>query len=237
MTMQHLNHPEDERLAALAASEPDALTDSSLVTHVSGCARCAPMVQELRTLQSALAELPDISPSRPLRFLPAVPEPPRHGSRWLGLLRGITGPAMAVAILLIVVGSFGTALSSGIGFMGSAGAAPAAESQTRLDAATSAAAPAPATSGSGKGQTAQPGSSASPIPALIGRSASASAIPSASRLGFDSQYGGNPTTEGSGVARGGEPPGPPFGWMLGFGVALLAAAFVARGYVRRRSLA
>ena len=233
--MQHPNHPEDERLAALAASEPDARTDASLVTHVSGCARCAPMVQDLRTLQSALAELPDIPPSRPLRFLPAVPEPSSQGSRWLGLLRGITGPAMAVAILLIVVGSLGTALSSGIGFMGSAGAAPAAESQNRAAARASAAAP--ATLESGKGQTAQPGSSASPFPALVGRSAGASAVPSASRLGLDSYYGGNPTTKGSGVVREGESSGPPFGWMLGFGVVLLAAAFVARGYVRRRSLA
>jgi hypothetical protein len=237
MTMQPPNHPDDERLAALAASEPDAVTDSSLVTHVAGCARCAPMVQDIRTLHSALAELPDIRPSRPLRFLPGVPETANQGSGWLGVLRGITAPAMAVAILLIVVGSFGTALSSGIGFMGSAGAAPAAESQNSADAQASAAQPAPATLESGKGQTAQPGSSASPIPAFVGRSASASAIPTASRLGFDSYYGGNPTTEGSGVVREGESPGPPFGWMLGFGVVLLAAAFVARGYVRRRSLA
>ena len=234
--MQHLNHPEDERLAALAASEPDALTDSSLVTHVSGCAHCAPMVQDLRTLQSALAELPDIPPSRPLRFLPAVPEPSSQGSRWLGLLRGITGPAMAVAILLIVVGSFGTALSSGIGLIGSGGAAPAAESQNRADAQASAAASAPATLESGKGQTAQPGSSASPIPALVGRSAGASAVPSATPANNDrlQAYGSNTSTGGTGD---GEPARPPFGLMLGFGVVLLAAAVVARGYVRRRSLA
>ena len=232
--MQHPNHPEDERLAAFAASEPDALTDSSLVTHVSDCARCAPMAQDLRTLQSALAELPDIPPSRPLRFLPAVPEPSSQGSRWLGLLRGITGPAMAVAILLIVVGSFGTALSSGIGFMGSAGAAPAAESQKRAAARASAAAP--ATLESGNGQTAQPGSSASPIPAFVGRSAGASAAPSATSANDDrlQAYSSNTSPGGTGE---GEPARPPFGWMLGFGVVLLAAAFVARGYVRRRSLA
>ena len=234
--MQHPNHPEDERLAALAASEPDALTDASLVTHVSGCARCAPMVQDLRTLQSALAGLPDIPPSRPLRFLPAVPEPGSHRTRWLGLLHGITGPAMAVAILLIVVGSFGTALSSGVGFMGSGGAAPAAESQSRADAQASAAAPAPATSQSGKGQTAQPGSSASPIPAFVGRSAGATAAPSATPANNDrlQAYSSNTSPGGTGE---GEPARPPFGWMLGFGVVLLAAAFVARGYVRRRSLA
>src|SRR4029077_12678716 len=119
MTMQQSSHPDDERLAALAGYEPDAVADSSLVTHVSACSRCAPMVEELRTLHSALAELPDVQPSRPLRFLPAVPalpagrppppplslpavpDPAGSGSRWVGLLRGLTGPAMAAAILLI----------------------------------------------------------------------------------------------------------------------------------------
>jgi hypothetical protein len=236
MTMQDLNHPEDKRLAALAASEPDALTDSSLMTHVSGCARCAPMVQELRTLQSALAQLPDVQPSRPLRFLPAVPERAVQGSRWLVALRAITAPAMAIAVLLIVVGSFGTALSSGVGFMGSGGAAPAAESQSRADAQASTAAPVPATLQSSKGQTAQPGSSASPIPAFVGRSAGASAVPSATPANNDrlQAYGSNTSTGATGE---GEAARPPFGWMLGFGVVLLAAAFVARGYVRRRSLA
>src|SRR4029077_1845925 len=133
MTMQQSSHPDDERLAALAGYEPDAVADSSLVIHVSGCARCAPMVEELRTLHSALAELPDVQPSRPLRFLPAVPEPAGSGSRWVGPLRGLTGPAMAAAILLIVVGAFGTALSNGIGLTSSAGAAPAAASANNLD--------------------------------------------------------------------------------------------------------
>jgi len=236
MTMQQANHPDDELLAALAASEPDALADSSLVTHVSGCSRCAPMVDDLRTLQSALAELPDIPPSRPLRFLPAVPEPPRHGSRWLGLLRGITGPAMAVAILLVVVGAFGTAFSNGIGFFGSAGAAPAAASAANLDARTGGTL-VPPTSQGGKVQSVQPGPSSSSVPAAAGGSSSGSAVPSASRVGFDSYYGGNSTTEQSGAVREPGTTGSPFGLMLGFGVVLLAAAFVARGYLRRRSLA
>jgi len=239
MTMQHSNHPEDERLAALAASEPDALADSPLVTHVSGCARCAPMVDELRSLQSALAELPDIQPPRPLRFLPAVPEPAGRGPRWLGLLRGITGPAMAAAILLIVVGAFGSAFSNGVGFMGSAGAAPAAASANNADSRTGSGSQAtvPSTLESIKGQPFLPGATASPVPAAVGRSASASPAPSASPTTNDrlqATYGSN--TPSGGTAEG-EPLRPPFGLMLGSGVVLLAAAFVARGYLRRRSLA
>jgi hypothetical protein len=237
MTMQQSNHPDDERLAALAASEPDALADSLLVTHVSGCSRCAPMVDDLRTLQSALAQLPDVQPSRPLRFLPAVPEPASQGSRWLGLLRGVTGPAMAVAVLLIVVGAFGTAFGNGIGFMSSAGAAPAVASQNNLDAASSARAPAPTTSESGKGQL-QPGSSASSVPAAAGSSAAASVAARATPLDRTGGYiqGRTSSPELGGVREPGTT-GPPFGLMLGFGVVLLAAAFVARGYLRRRSLA
>lgn len=233
--MQQSSHPDDERLAALAASEPDALADSSLVTHVSGCPRCATMVDDLRTLQLALTELPDLQPSRPLRFLPAVPEPASQGSRWLGLLRGITGPAMAVAILLVVVGAFGTAFSDGIGFMGSAGAAPAAASAANLDA-RSGGTPALPTSEGGKAQSVQPGPSASSVPAAARGSAGASAAASASPANGDrlQAYGSHTVTGGVGE---GEPARPPFRLMLGSGVVLLAAAFVARGYLRRRSLA
>ena len=53
---QQPNHPDDERLAALAASEPEAIADGPLVTHVSGCSRCNPIVEDLGTLRSALAD-------------------------------------------------------------------------------------------------------------------------------------------------------------------------------------
>jgi hypothetical protein len=233
--MQQANHPDDERLAALAASEPDAVADASLVSHVSGCPRCAPIVGDLRALHSALAELPDIQPSRPLRFLPAVPEPRARGSRWVGFLRGVTGPAMALAILLIVVGSFGTAFSNGIGLMSSAGAAPAAASAANADDRSAGSASPPTTSESGKGQVSQPASSVSSAPVAAGRTASASAAASASPTSNDrlGNFGASGPTRGSGEA---EQIRPPFGLMLGFGVVLLAAAFVARGYLRRRSL-
>jgi len=238
--MQQSSHPDDERLAALAASEPDALADSPLVTHVSGCPRCAPIVDDLRTLQATLAELPDIQPSRPLQFLPAVPAPADRGSRWVGLLRGITGPAMAVAILLVVVGGFGTAFSNGVGF-GSAGAAPAVASSGNVDARSLGGASAPATSESGKGLSGQPARTGSPVPVAAGSTASASAGESAATSASPSNDDRLQATYGSRGSAGGtgegEPGRPPFGLMLGSGVVLLAAAFVARGYLRRRSLA
>ena len=236
--MQHLNHPEDERLAALAASEPDALTDSSLVTHVSGCARCAPMVQDLRTLQSVLAQLPDIQPSRPLQFLPAGPAPANRGSRWLGVLRGITAPAMAIAVLLIVVGAFGTAFSYGIGFMGSAGAAPDLGSRTFSGAQSSGGAPVPAVLGPAKSAV-PAASSAHSGEALSGasRSAAASAAASASASNQDARAAYRSLTAVPGGTTAVDDGRPPYGLLLGAGVVLLAAAFVARGYVRRRSFA
>ena len=80
------------------------------------------MVEDLRTLRSALAELPDIPPSRPLRFLPPIPEPTTTRPVWLGVLRGITAPAMAIGVIMILVGAIGT---TGIGSLGAGGAAPA----------------------------------------------------------------------------------------------------------------
>jgi hypothetical protein len=229
------NHPDDERLAALAASEADAVADSALVTHVSGCPRCGPMVDDMRTLHSALAALPDIQPSRPLRFLPAIPEPATRAPRWLGLLRGVTGPAMAVAVLLIVVGAFGTALN-GLGAGGSAAALDMSNGGGRYGAASAAASGAAAESA--KQQPANLGSSPSPAYPVAGGSNSASAASTATASPthqdlFRAAHGPN----APGSSGQGEPFGPPFGLVLGAGVVLLAVAFVARAYLRRRSLA
>ena len=232
--MQQSNHPDDERLAALAASEPDAVADASLVSHVSACARCSPLVKDLRTLHSALAELPDIQPSRPLRLLPVVPEPTARGSRWVGFLRGITGPAMAVAILFIVVGAFGTAFSSGFGAAGGAATYLSRDQAGAAAPGASARVPVPANSESVKAHTALPGSSGSYPVSGSARSPGASATASASPTANDrlqATYGSNNSAGG----LEGEPVRPPFGLMLGAGVVLLAAAFVARGYLRRRS--
>jgi hypothetical protein len=223
--MQPMNHPDDERLAALAASEADAAADGSLVEHVSGCPRCAPMVEELRTLRSALAELPDITPSRPLRLLPHTPEPTARRSGWLSLLRGVTAPAMAVAILMIVVGALGTVVGTGCFACAGAGA------------------PAPLNVGARAGAAAESGPA---VPAALTPSGKSAAPVPSSQL--DNGYGalrGTPSASPhpeelqsrTSTSRGPSTsnPRPPFDVLLGAGVVLLAAAFLARGYVRRRT--
>jgi hypothetical protein len=124
MTMQHESRPHDERLAALAGADPEATDDRSLRDHVAGCARCQAVVDDLALLRSALAELPDLRPSRPLQLLPPVAAPGARRSGALGLLRRLSAPALAAGLVLILVGTVG---SSGIleGFPGmGAGAAP-----------------------------------------------------------------------------------------------------------------
>ena len=68
--MLNPNHPDDERLSALASRDDDAVADPELTAHVSTCDRCADLVAELALLRVSLAELPDLAPSRPLRLLP-----------------------------------------------------------------------------------------------------------------------------------------------------------------------
>ncbi|MEF2162598.1 hypothetical protein, partial [Pseudomonas aeruginosa] len=120
MTMQHPNHPDDERLAALAGGgDPEVTLDAALRAHVDTCDQCAGLVRELGSLRTAMAELPDLVPPRPLQLLPPVAEPkaaPRTG--WL---RRLAGPAMAAGFVLVVAGAIG---SSGIvaGMGASAGA-------------------------------------------------------------------------------------------------------------------
>ncbi|MGZ6299059.1 MAG: hypothetical protein ACXWMN_01030 [Candidatus Limnocylindria bacterium] len=120
MTMQNLPHPDDELLAAYAGGDRDALADASLVAHLSACDRCRPLVDELSLLRGALAELPDIAPSRPLRLIPPVPAPaaPAVRGSWL---RRLTAPAMAAGAVLILVGAVGIGATGAIGsFFGQA---------------------------------------------------------------------------------------------------------------------
>ncbi len=81
MTMQHSTHPDDERLAAYASADREAVSDRELAAHISSCERCRPIVDELAILRDALAQLPDIAPSRPLRLIPPVAEPAARRSR------------------------------------------------------------------------------------------------------------------------------------------------------------
>jgi hypothetical protein len=106
MTMQHPIHPDDVRLAALAGDDPEVVADTALRAHVDSCDRCGPMVRDLASLRTALGELPDLVPSRPLQLLPPVAEPKvATGGGWL---RRLAGPAMAAGLVLVVVGAIGS---------------------------------------------------------------------------------------------------------------------------------
>ena len=118
MTMQHQIHPDDERLAALAGADPDVVADAELRAHVTSCARCTDFLDEIATLRTALAELPDLVPSRPLQLLPPVAEPRAAGGSWQ---RRLAAPIMAGGFGLVLVGAIGT---SGVLNGASAGAAP-----------------------------------------------------------------------------------------------------------------
>jgi hypothetical protein len=110
MTMPH-PHPDDELLAAYAGGDADALADRGLAAHLTACDRCRPLVDELSLLRGALAALPDLVPSRPLRLIPPVPAGSARGS-WL---RRLTAPAMAAGAGLVLVGAIGVGATGAIG--------------------------------------------------------------------------------------------------------------------------
>jgi hypothetical protein len=227
-TMPSPNHPDDEVLAALAESGHDAPTDADLLAHLSGCERCTEIVSDLRTLQSALAELPDITPSRPLRFLPPVPASPSPATGWAVLLRRLTAPAMAAAAVLILVGAIGTAANSG--FLPSAASTGSREVDMRV------AASAKASSGATGGQPAGSSSAAIAGPGATLQPADRAVV--GSPPVFSGYEGGRSSpsegTKDALAATGTSPSPPPFQLMLGAGVVLLAAAFLARAAARRR---
>jgi hypothetical protein len=118
------NHPNDERLSALASRETDATADATLTAHVASCHRCTELVNELDALRAALADLPDLAPSRPLRLLPLV-EAPSAGAadRLGGWARRFFAPVLASGAALALVGTIGTA-APGLSGMAQSGAAP-----------------------------------------------------------------------------------------------------------------
>jgi hypothetical protein len=184
MTMQDTPHPDDERLAAYAGGDSGALADSSLVSHATACDRCRPLVEELSLLRGALAELPDLAPSRPLRLIPPVPEPaiPAAGPRsWL---RRLTAPAMAAGAGLVLVGAIGFGASGGVAdLFGKAASAPGLQEAGASDRAFgpipggSAPSPAPGDALGGAG------SKGSFIPRSMGSSPPASPMASADDTG------------------------------------------------------
>lgn len=193
MTMQNSPHPDDERLAAYAGGDSDALADSSLVSHVTTCDRCRPLVDELSLLHAALAELPDLAPSRPLRLIPPVPAVASAGDRsWL---RRLTAPAMAAGAGLVLVGAIGIGASGTVSFLNGAASGPnlqeADASDREFGEVPGAAAPSRApddTRGSA-------GSESSVEPATMGSSQPASATPSPDAAEPTDQLTGNPSPE------------------------------------------
>jgi hypothetical protein len=107
------NHPHDERLAALASGEADATGDATLIAHVTSCIRCTGLIYELGALRAALADLPDMAPSRPLRLLPPVEATPASAADRLGgWARRFFAPVLASGAALALVGVIGTAAPS-----------------------------------------------------------------------------------------------------------------------------
>ena len=77
MTMRATSHPDDERLAALCRRRPRRRCRRRAARARRPLrALRAIVVDELGALRAALAELPDLAPSPPLRLLPPVDEPP-----------------------------------------------------------------------------------------------------------------------------------------------------------------
>ena len=136
------NHPGDERLSALASRETDATADATLTAHVESCARCTDLIAELGVLRAALADLPEVTPSRPLRLLPPVEDPPIAArDRLGGWARRFFAPVLASGAALALVGTIGTAAPSFSGMAsGGADSGPTIFQESAATAAASAAA-------------------------------------------------------------------------------------------------
>lgn len=125
--MLNRDHPDDERLSALASGDPEAHGDAALSAHLASCDRCAGVVRDLTVLRTALSELPDVAPNRPLRLLPPVDAdahaPGATAADRLGLwARRLFGPALTAGAMVAMIGLVGTALPA-VEEMASGGAA------------------------------------------------------------------------------------------------------------------
>ncbi len=128
--MLNSNHPDDERLSALASRDTDATADALLTAHLSTCDRCTDLVNELGALRASLAHLPDLQPSRPLRLLPAADEAPAGADRLGGWARRFFAPVLTAGAARAMVGLVGTtapALDGMASGGGQAGAAPSTQ--------------------------------------------------------------------------------------------------------------
>lgn len=102
------NHPDPERLSALASHDDDATADPALTSHVTSCVRCTTLVSEIGALRASLADLPDIKPSRPLQLVPAVADAPASAGT-AGWIRRLFAPMLTAGAAIAMVGLIGTA--------------------------------------------------------------------------------------------------------------------------------
>jgi len=116
------NHPDDERISALASRDTDAIADAELTSHVSSCNRCTELMTELSAIRLVLADLPDMAPSRPLQLVPPV-EADHAGDRLGGWARRFFAPVLVSGAALVLVGVVGTA-SPAFSGMAQSGASP-----------------------------------------------------------------------------------------------------------------
>jgi hypothetical protein len=105
MTMMHAAHPDPERLAALAGDDADTRADHGLTEHVASCASCGRQVREMGAMRAALAQLPDLAPSRPLQHVPPIAAPAPSG--WRIAFRRAFAPVAAAGVVLLLVGGVG----------------------------------------------------------------------------------------------------------------------------------
>ena len=106
------NHPNDERLSALASGDPEAVADSALSEHVASCVRCTDTVAELGALRAALAEMPDLQPHRPLQLLPPVEDASTRVDALGGWARRFFAPMLTAGAAIAIVGLVGTTAPS-----------------------------------------------------------------------------------------------------------------------------
>ena len=116
------NHPDPERLSALASHDDDATADAALTSHVDACDHCTTLLTELGALRASLADLPDLAPSRPLQLVPPVPDTPASVGA-AGWVRRLFAPMMTAGAAIAMVGLVGTTAPL-LGGMASSGSAP-----------------------------------------------------------------------------------------------------------------
>jgi len=231
MTMHSDRHPDDLRLSALAAGDADAAADRALTGHVAACDRCGPLVRELMLLRGALAAMPDLVPSRPLRLIPPVEDRAADRAAPLGWLRRLAAPAMALGAGLVLIGAVGA--SGVVGQFASNSARYSAEA----GASDTSAANAPGDRASHQPGPVAGGASASSTPARALDSSgeytprTPAASPLASRAPANSTPSPKATAEAGKSTDFGFPQGPseqPWMTLLIAGVALLVVGTVLR---------